>query len=362
MFGRVLLAALTRETVLSAFSATGIHPYNPNVITPDKLGPSTANSVRGTFPQKQSVTTRTVVAAFSTLPRTAFDNDAETHLPPRSPAMAIDPSLETQPPRTPSRRRPLLDLDPSLYTPSKRIRTLNAALINTTSASYLVSEPRITSELSRGALKENEPVLQAVPQELHEPEWSLLSKDTTKMSFADLQEHAASLTANFALAKQHLIITNAINEDNGAQLVIQHLHMNKLTESLHGKENKEPSTRSQFPSGHGRVLTDENFVLDAEADSDKRASEKDAKEQRKVSREARKVRKAEIEEIWKRWMDQHERALTAWETECADLRASGTRPKDLPKRPKKPLRKELPALEAEVEAEQDEHEDEEDTW
>ena len=82
----------------------------------------------------------------------------------------------------------------------------------------------------------------------------------------------------------------------------------------------------------------------------------------KEAREARKSKKAEIEETWKSWMAEYQTELTAWETNCRDLRECGTRVKDLPKRPKKPLRKDLPALDAEGEVDGDEQDEEEETW
>ena len=40
VWGTAYLKAFTQELVESAFSSTGIHPFNPNVIHPEQIKPS----------------------------------------------------------------------------------------------------------------------------------------------------------------------------------------------------------------------------------------------------------------------------------------------------------------------------------
>jgi hypothetical protein len=50
VFGTAFLKAFDEGTVKAAFSATGIVPYNPNIITAEQMKPSKPYSTHGTFP------------------------------------------------------------------------------------------------------------------------------------------------------------------------------------------------------------------------------------------------------------------------------------------------------------------------
>ncbi|KZP05769.1 DDE-domain-containing protein, partial [Athelia psychrophila] len=54
VFGKAFLKAFTAETVSAAFRATGIYPYDPNVITEAQMQPSLATSTKASFPLPQS--------------------------------------------------------------------------------------------------------------------------------------------------------------------------------------------------------------------------------------------------------------------------------------------------------------------
>ena len=53
VFGKAFLAAFTQKTVLAAFEATGIHPYNPNITTEAQLKLSLPTSIQASFPVLQ---------------------------------------------------------------------------------------------------------------------------------------------------------------------------------------------------------------------------------------------------------------------------------------------------------------------
>ena len=53
VFRRSYLRAFTSENIEAAFSATGIYPYNPDVIRLEQMKPAEATSVRSTFPLPQ---------------------------------------------------------------------------------------------------------------------------------------------------------------------------------------------------------------------------------------------------------------------------------------------------------------------
>ncbi|THU90679.1 DDE-domain-containing protein, partial [Dendrothele bispora CBS 962.96] len=54
VFGAAFVKAFTEDSVLAAFRATGIHPYDPSVIKPEKLKPAEALSVKSSFALTQT--------------------------------------------------------------------------------------------------------------------------------------------------------------------------------------------------------------------------------------------------------------------------------------------------------------------
>ena len=64
VFGKAYLHAFTPETIKAAFAATGIHPFNPEIITPAQMQPSQPTSTKAGFPLPQASPVRAVMAAF----------------------------------------------------------------------------------------------------------------------------------------------------------------------------------------------------------------------------------------------------------------------------------------------------------
>lgn len=79
VFGRAFQLAFTPETVTAAFRATGVHPFDPSVITPTQMKPSEPSSVKGVFPLQQPSPVRAIMTAFRQHPPTTFDIDPYTH-------------------------------------------------------------------------------------------------------------------------------------------------------------------------------------------------------------------------------------------------------------------------------------------
>lgn len=50
IYGRAHIRAITEDTILSAFRKTGVHPFNPDVVTDDMLAPSKESSIEGHLP------------------------------------------------------------------------------------------------------------------------------------------------------------------------------------------------------------------------------------------------------------------------------------------------------------------------
>lgn len=82
---------LQREDFASVFGAAGISPFDPSVITEDKIAPSKTTGLQAEFPQKLFSPARAILASLTQQPPTAFELSETT----------VDPNL-----------------DPQLYTPT----------------------------------------------------------------------------------------------------------------------------------------------------------------------------------------------------------------------------------------------------
>jgi hypothetical protein len=336
VFGRAFLRAFTPETVKAAFKATGVHPFNPDVITERKMAPSLPTSIKGTFPLPQTSPVRAIVAAMGAHPPTAFDL-SPTNVP--GPSRTIHAS-----PETPSRRR---DRDPNIdpdldETPSKRMRLMYGTLASTSSGSILVSKARMTS-----AYPVTKPVLEALP-ELPQPDWSLLKEPEPSIYQTRdmLEARNKELTDNLRNSQMIIRARELIDQRQTAQLVIQHAHLTKLNQSLHAKENKKATDRTiLFPGGFGRHLTDPEFGQQLAEQARRKAAEEAGKAQRASNREVQRVAKAAAEAEWKKKKEEYEEAMESWKAECLRLRAENVRVKDFPPKPRAP-RRPKPAPEA----------------
>ena len=90
VFGNAFLKAFTVPTVLAAFEKTGIHPFNPDVITPRMMKASEPSSLIGSLPIPMPSPVRAVMAAFNARSYTAADLDPDNfRAPPVSPSRLV---------------------------------------------------------------------------------------------------------------------------------------------------------------------------------------------------------------------------------------------------------------------------------
>jgi hypothetical protein len=75
---------------------------------------------------------------------------------------------------------------------------------------------------------------------------------------------------------------------------------------------------------------------------------------RKAARASKKASKERLEERWKEVCVAHDAAVAKWQVECTGLREGGTAIKDLPKKPKRVLKRSLVEGEASESDETDE--------
>ena len=333
VFGRAYLRAFTPESVKAAFAATGVHPYNPDVITEKLMQPSLPTSTRGSFPLTQSSPVRAIVHAMGSHPPTSFEHSPTHHGP---------ANHSFQSPSSPSGSGSRLhdendDLEPE--TPSKRLRIMYSNLGATTSGSLLVSKNRISSAYTVAA-----PVFKDVAL-LPEPSWDLLNKrhDAKYQSRDSVLQQNAALTESLAQSKDIIRTLQLKEERANAQLVVQNAHLNKLNQVLHTKKNKKKSDRTVlFAEGFGRHLTNDESIALVQGQKERREKEAEELEQRRVARVDRKAARAALEEEWKEIVRKHTEAVLEWNSECEKLRADGVRAKDLPKKPKRAPKPKLP--------------------
>jgi len=352
VFGNAFHKAITLPTILAAFEKTGIHPYNPDVITPRMMKASKPSSLIGSLPIPMPSPVRAVMMAFNARGYTTADLDPDNFCIPNP---LPEPTTPTTPPRIP---QPIAGTLPALYyTPSSRMRMMASALASTASGSFLVGNPRITSANTIAS-----PVY-GRPMTLPEPDWSLIHQPpaTRSPSKAELKALNAKLTLSLEQSHAHILARNSVIEGSNAQLAVQSIFNSRLNEALNTKEHKKATDRTQllFPGGGPRVLTDPMFIQKVTDDKAARLAKVAAQAEGVKKRSRAKRMKAAIEMAWEQMGVDHQAAITAYDAECVVLLAQGVAKKHLPKKPKKGIKpKEVELSESEPEIEGDDETDE----
>ena len=141
VFGRAFIKAFILQTICKAFKATGIVPFNPNIIVQDQMKLSEPTSTQGYFPMPQPSPVKHITMAFRN--HTSFQFGVST-----TPTQ----SAATSPKSTTSSSPVNPNLDPALFTPSrwaapsdsidspsKRMHILALNLAGSSSGSLLLS-------------------------------------------------------------------------------------------------------------------------------------------------------------------------------------------------------------------------------
>lgn len=245
-------------------------------------------------------------------------------------------------------------IDPSLFTPSKRGLILTQTLAKSDSAYFLVGSSKITSLQTIPT-----PVLEGRPK-IAKPNWSLvqaadnLEQKTRRQLEADIR----ALTESLCRAQIWDRAQESVIEGANAQLVVQNMYCTKLNEALNTKEKEKNDDRTcLFPDGKGRHLTDPEFIKERADLTWEREEQAAAKEQRKLARDAKKKRKEAFEKLWTAKKADYDELVEGWKEECERLKAGGSKKKDLPPKPKMPLKS---TVQAEFDEEYEEEEASED--
>lgn len=89
VFGAAFLRVFQPALIKKAFEVTGIYPFNPKVITTDKLAPSKTTCLKASFPQMHTSPVRAIMATFDHNPPTGLELSESSAEP------SIDPALYT---------------------------------------------------------------------------------------------------------------------------------------------------------------------------------------------------------------------------------------------------------------------------
>lgn len=326
VFGKAYIRAFLPTTIKAAFEATGVHPFNANIISEEQMKPSLPTSIKGSFPLPQPSPVRRVMAVFRDGNRPADPDSGIDGEPPSQPTSPVQQQ----------NRHITMDL-----TPRKRVQLLSASLKESQS-SYLISDPHITS-----STKILSPVIEHPPP-LPEPNWSLLHLPEPSLSYqskANLKEQVSYLQASLYHAQQQIKARNMIIESNHAQMIIQDMYLHKQNLALQEKENRKKDDRTiLFPNGHGRCLTEDAF-REAIFQQNERAKQAVASKKARVELRAEKrALKEAIEERWKSVMVEWQKQKNENEVLRQQLILQKTRQKDLPKPPPRPKRAEIKEL------------------
>ena len=316
VFGRAYLRAFTPELVKAAWEAVGIHPYNPDVISLEKLAPSEMSTTQLTAASAiHSTPVRGIMSAFSFFDNT--ENDVEN-----------DSENDTNGPF----------LTP--FTPRSRMHILRRSFASNSSTSYLVSKAPVNSSLN---------VVKPVHEKPHfteEPDWSLIRKRTAnnldRAPREKLLKRCQALEIALDRARRQIRARDAVIEASRATATILELQAQKLRSALYKKEESQKQKENKTISlsvGDGAVITEEEFIKKVEAKRKAREKKKKEQEGRKRMREEKHLLKKAQKEAWEEVCDEYETEKREHERLCQKLKSKGIKTRDLPPRPKRCLQK-----------------------
>ena len=279
-----------KETILSAWEKTGLHPFNPNVITPDMVAPSTATSTHTLqlFPAAQPTPVHWVVQCMYQWMHADQPLSPAAQLPlERGPDSAIDPALANPPPKN-------LSVD-----------GLMTSLWDT-SVAFLTNSSSVTSG-------DKLPPFQASTG----PSCALLKKvafapmPTAQKEWEDIQSGVVDICHRYDSAC--------------GQIVLQNGHNIALQKQLFAKEHKKKKSQVHVALQKQRILTDDEFMELLKLAKADRAQAVAKKKEQAQERKA-KVKWREQAQIWKqKAISDHKikrcTILTKWEVAKAAARA-----------------------------------------
>ncbi|KAJ7588776.1 hypothetical protein C8J56DRAFT_785302 [Mycena floridula] len=226
-------------------------------------------------------------------------------------------------------------IDPALYTPSKRMRSMYAGVSMTSSGSFLVSKDPMKSSTPI-----IDPVLEAPPMFLTQPDWGLLesqdedlwkTKEQMRLENERLRESLANAQLGIS-ARDHII------EGSHAQLTYQNLHLQRLNKALNAKEKKKEKGKDERVvfDGGGNVFTSDDFFAQMEQQKVRKDDQAAKKLARAGARELNKQARAAALAEWETIKAKHVKDLARWEKIIASEKSANVPKKDQTKKPVRP--------------------------
>ena len=351
VFGTAFLQAFDTNTILAAFKATGVHPYDPTVIKEQQLKPSEQTSTTSVFPLQMASPVRRVMTVYHKL-----DLELEEELSTHTLPLPLSPMVPASSPSTPQNSHRISHahftpthtthtiephIDPALFTPSKRVRTLRASLASSSIGSYLVSKPRIDS-----LTKPISPVIERQPY-LREPNWGLLRTPTAppeRVSMESVKQENLLLRTNLKLAYDQISAARSINEAANAQLIVQHVQASRMNTALHEKSKLAKEKRGERIGADGKAVV----YTSASVVEVKRKMRDDAelKAAHKKARADLRVRvREEKEKIKQKWAEicrVHTDSMMEWKMKTEQLKEQKVPRNQWPKAPVRPKKPQMP--------------------
>ena len=131
-------------------------------------------------------------------------------------------------------------------------------------------------------------------------------------------------------------------ESQSAQLIFQHMFLDKQNEALNSKQNRKKDDHTMLFDGKAVALTADEFEEKLRTVAQQKAEEAAEKEQRAINRATRKNARSAINAQWDELKAAHAAAILAWEAEGAHLTEEGIAKQNLPPKPVRPKKPMLP--------------------
>lgn len=271
VYSRARARAFTADTIKSAWRATGLIPFRKDFFhaESDALAPARETSVKGGFPLSLPSPVRAVVDAHrrykvaARVPRLAIVPETD-----EAEQETNDISIGSAEQRSEGTSRTHLVEEEE---PGDGVEVNLTEVLHGTSAAFLISGSPLKSTSRLTA-----PIIQSVPADLR-PNYSILQDGTTHLRTAPrsaLEDEIRALRHELRKAQEVSKIERSVNEAANAQLILRDVHLDELTEKLHGKEQeKTHRKRNKMSRRNARWLSGDAFLQELREEQQGRAVE-----------------------------------------------------------------------------------------
>ncbi|RDB22968.1 hypothetical protein Hypma_009914 [Hypsizygus marmoreus] len=327
------LQTLTKENIVAAFKATGIVPFNPDVITTEMLAPSITTSTHGQLPLPMESPVRVIYDMLDCyVARQSIDTEMETESSPINEIMdcltpATNPTSPTSTPLTSSHTKSIstdMPTRPSsphaqthTPTPSHNEPTQTTPIreavqqLRSTSASFLVSAETPRSTMRIPTFK---PYTISPFQHRYS---SLINRTPATAHEEELRAALEDLERRDTHRKHQMVGMQA-------HVILQGMHVGKIQRHLQAAEEKRSKKKSKKIVGDGmpRLMSGDNVFAMIDAAEKQAEKEAEEKEERRIAREEHREALARWKAVENQRKERnkqrraaHQASVKAWEAE-----------------------------------------------